>query len=116
MNFGISDQSFSTLLKALQECHDVDEAILFGSRALGNFRPGSDIDIAVRGKKLSVRTAADLSTLLNEKLPLPYRFDIVHYDTINNADLKKHIDQVGVVIFRRPAPQTLSVDKKSGNR
>ncbi len=116
MNFGISDKSFSALLDALHETREVDEAILFGSRALGNFRPGSDIDIAVRGKNLSVRAAADLSTLLNEKLPLPYLFDIVHYDTINNADLKEHIDQVGVVIFRQPAPPTLSGNKKSGDR
>ena len=101
MNFGISDQTFTALLDALQEAHDIDEAILFGSRAMGNFRPGSDIDIAVRGKNLSVRAAADFAALLNEKLPLPYLFDIVHYDTINNADLKEHIDQVGVVIFRR---------------
>lgn len=101
MNFGISDQTFTALLDALQQAHDIDEAILFGSRAMGNFRPGSDIDIAVRGKNLSVLAAANLSTLLNEKLPLPYLFDIVHYNTINNADLKEHIDQVGVVIFRR---------------
>lgn len=101
MIFGISDKSFTALLDALQEARDIDVAILFGSRALGNFRPGSDIDIAVRGKHLSARGAADLSNLLNEKLPLPYLFDIVHYDTINNADLKEHIDQVGVVIFRR---------------
>ncbi|MDX9708222.1 MAG: nucleotidyltransferase domain-containing protein [Trichloromonas sp.] len=101
MNFGISGKSFSALLDALHETREVDEAILFGSRALGNSRPGSDIDIAVRGKNLSVRAAAGLSTLLNEKLPLPCLFGIVHYDTINNADLKKHIDQVGVVIFRR---------------
>lgn len=116
MNFGISDRTFTALLDVLKGTRDVDEAILFGSRAMGNFRPGSDIDIAVRGKNLSVRAAADLSTLLNEKLPLPYIFDIVHYDTINNADLKEHIDQVGVMIFRRPAPPALSSDKKSGDR
>lgn len=71
--FGISDRLFSpTLLDALQGAHDVDEAMLFDSRAVGNILPGSDIDIADRGKNLSVRADADLSTLLNEKLPLPY--------------------------------------------
>jgi predicted nucleotidyltransferase len=63
---------FSNIAGRPAGAHDVDEAMLFCSRALGNIRPGSDIDIAVRGKNLSVRAAVDLSTLLNKKIPLPY--------------------------------------------
>ncbi|OHB28752.1 MAG: DNA polymerase III subunit beta [Desulfuromonadaceae bacterium GWC2_58_13] len=101
MRFGIAEKTYSTIIDALKQTFEIEEAVLFGSRAMGNFRPGSDIDIAVRGETLSVKTATELSTLLNEKLPLPYLFDIVHYETINNPELKNHIDQFGVVIFSR---------------
>ncbi len=77
----------------------VYRGILFGSRALGTARPGSDIDIAVEGNL----SYDDILTLyrLYDNLYLPYRVDFVSYESIENQALKDHIDRVGRVIVER---------------
>ncbi len=74
---------------------------MFGSRAMGNYRKGSDIDIAIKGDRVSSRTITNLSARLNERLPLPYQYDIVDYSHIESQALKHHIDEHGVEIWRR---------------
>ena len=54
---------------------EVEEAILYGSRAKGNFKPGSDIDIVLRGEKLNLHVLNKISLDLDD-LFLPYTFDI----------------------------------------
>ena len=73
--------------------------VLFGSRAKGNYKPGSDIDLAVKGDRVSPRIVAQLADCLNEETPLPYFFDVVHYETLDNQALVDHIDRVGIVIY-----------------
>lgn len=77
----------------------MNEAILFGSRAKGNYKPGFDIDLAVKG----VVSKDVLSRLLTafEETVLPYFVDIVVYDNIKNEALREHIDRVGVGIYKK---------------
>ena len=63
---------------------------------MGNYKPGSDVDIALKGKDVTADTVFRLSTLLNEKLPLPYQFDILNFADIENPALKQHIDEFSV--------------------
>ena len=95
---------FSPRDRATRDYPDIAEARLFGSRAKGNYKVGSDIDIAVRfRRKDSVRRATLLNELhdrLEEELPLPYFFDLVDYNAINNSALKEHIDRVGIIMFK----------------
>jgi uncharacterized protein len=91
--------SSETITKAIASFPEVEKAVLFGSRAKGTNKPGSDIDIAIKGEKCSIEIAWRLNALLNEELPLPYFFDIVHYESITNQALKQHIDRVGKVIY-----------------
>ena len=99
--YGISPKSFSLLIDAMANQPEIDSAILFGSRAKGTFRKGSDIDIAIKGKACTPQIALDLSANLNEHLPIPYYFDIVHYESLQHKSLVEHIDRVGVTIYEK---------------
>ncbi|WP_302154973.1 nucleotidyltransferase domain-containing protein [Phascolarctobacterium faecium] len=76
---------------------DIDRAVVFGSRAKGNWRENSDIDIAVFGEGVNV---GSLVAQLDE-LPMPYKFDIVDYNSINSCALREHIDRVGIEIYTK---------------
>ncbi len=54
------------------------------------------MDLAIKGRNISADTVSSLSVLLNEELPLPQFFDVVHYDTLDNASLVQHIDTKGI--------------------
>lgn len=99
--FGISVNNYNAIIKALASFPSVDKAFLFGSRALGNYKTGSDIDIAVCGKSLTIDASNKLSNVLNEELPIPYKIDIINYNSITSSDLKIHIDEQGICIYSR---------------
>ena len=95
--FGLSDQQLNLIKETIARFDEIKSAVVFGSRAMGNHKPGSDVDIAVKGENISEKTISALSTLLNEELPLPYFFDVVHYDTLDNETLVQHINEEGVL-------------------
>ena len=99
MNLGLKKKDFESILAAIKQFPEIEQAIIFGSRALGNYKRGSDVDIAVIGKMLTDKTITRLSALLNEELPLPYFFDVVRYEKLKNDALKKHIDSKGYVFY-----------------
>ena len=72
---------------------------IYGSRALGTFEPGSDIDFAIFTnceKNLAGHILADL-----DELPTPYLFDVTNYNSLTNENLKEHIDTHGVVFYEK---------------
>jgi predicted nucleotidyltransferase len=95
MNIGLSDEHAALIVETLKAC-GVSRAVLFGSRAKGNWRDNSDIDIAVLG-------CANIGGLLSQldELPMPYKFDVVDYETISHKPLREHIDCVGVELLSR---------------
>lgn len=100
ISFGLPDSELALIRAACREFPEIAEVIVFGSRAMGNFKPGSDVDLAVKGPVDST-IAQRFSARLNEHLPLPYRFDVVGYATIEHAALRQHIEQHGKVLYRR---------------
>ena len=97
--YGLLDRDIKYILEAIGKFEEIEKVILFGSRAMGNYKKGSDIDIAVSRKEVTMNTILKLSDYLNEVYPLPYYFDIVHYENISNENLKKHIDTHGKEIY-----------------
>ncbi|MUV37580.1 hypothetical protein JNUCC1_01386 [Lentibacillus sp. JNUCC-1] len=95
---GLIERDFYYIHKAIDAFPEIEKAVLFGSRALGNYKRGSDVDIALLGKSVSPHTVAMISDYLNEEYPLPYMFDIVHYEALSNAQLKEHIDKYGKIL------------------
>jgi predicted nucleotidyltransferase len=92
---GLSDSELQTLRDVFERFPDISEVILFGSRAHGTHRPSSDVDLALKGKNLSIDTLAKLRYILEEETNLPYFFDIVIYDRVENEALKREIDEGG---------------------
>lgn len=83
------------IINVLMNKKEVQKAAIFGSRSIGNYKNGSDIDIAIYGANITADLVNEISVELNEKLPLPYYFDIVHYDSLKHDGLKEHIDKYG---------------------
>ena len=79
---------------------EVEEVILFGSRAMGTFRGNSDIDLAVKGKALGLRDAIRVREKL-EELPMPFKIDVMEFGSVSNAALIEQIVRHGEVLFIR---------------
>ncbi|WP_432404596.1 nucleotidyltransferase domain-containing protein [Wukongibacter sp. M2B1] len=99
--FGLLDRDMKYILEAIGELEEIESVILFGSRAMGNYKKGSDVDIAVVGKDVKIETISKLSESLNEIYPLPLFFDVINYGEISNDKLKEHIDTYGIEIYER---------------
>lgn len=80
----------------------VEEVLIFGSRAKGNYKPGSDIDLSIKGE-IDQQTLFRLENELDDLL-LPYTIDLLLYHKITNLDLIAHIDRIGVAFYSKSAP------------
>lgn len=97
MKTGIAPEHFRKILDVFRRYPQVTQVILFGSRAKGNYREGSDIDLALKGKDLDSRLLTRIG-IDYETLDLPWKLDAIVYDQIENPDLKDHIDRVGILL------------------
>lgn len=73
--------------------------ILYGSRAKGNFRPNSDIDLTIIGD-LDWQTFTQLESELDDVL-LPYKMDLSLFAHLENTSLVEHIQRVGKVFYEK---------------
>lgn len=101
MNLGLTEADLNYIVDSIKKFPEIEKAIIFGSRAKGNYKPGSDIDIAIVGVQITFDTISALHSMLEEHGPLPYLFDIVDYTHLEHEDLKEHIDRVGKLIFEK---------------
>lgn len=100
--FGLKQTDLDAVISILEKYSDIESAVIFGSRAKGNFKNGSDVDIAVKGKSLNFDLINQISYWLNEESLMPYKFDILNYHTIDNQDLLEHIDRAGIEFYSKP--------------
>jgi predicted nucleotidyltransferase len=101
MNFGLPPKSMEITVDAFKQKKEIEQAAIFGSRARGNFKRGSDIDIVLYGADITQEVLNRVSIELNENLPLPYFFDLVHYESLKHDELKEHIDMFGKVFYTK---------------
>lgn len=101
MEFGLKESDLEYIVKRISEFNEIEKVAIFGSRAKGNYKPGSDIDIAIMGEKVNFNVVARLHSSLEDEGPLPYLFDVVDYTHLDHEDLKSHIDRVGKVIYEK---------------
>ena len=98
MEFGLSKEHVSMIIEVLSKT-PISKAVIFGSRAKDNYKLNSDIDIAIFiDDDSNCSVIGEISAELDE-LPTPYQFDIVVYQTIQNEELKEHINRVGKTIY-----------------
>jgi predicted nucleotidyltransferase len=100
MKFGLSQADMQQIVHAVQQFPQIEGACIFGSRAKGNYKPGSDVDIAISGEKISPEIVTRLGIILNEETRLPYFIDIVHIQSLADSSLKEHIQRVGQWFYK----------------
>jgi len=94
--FGLPQRTIDVILDFFKTKPEIEKVVIYGSRAKGTFKNGSDIDFAIWTDKpeLVLRIAGEL-----DDLPTPYKFDVVNYNTIENEALKNSINTEGKVFF-----------------
>lgn len=97
--FGLDTAVIERIRDVLRRYPQVDAAILYGSRAKGQYRDGSDIDLSLRGN-ISLKALEDIFDALDELL-LPWTIDLSIYDELSNEGLKEHIRRVGQALYSR---------------
>lgn len=100
-SFGLDQSDLINIISILKKEINVEKAFIFGSRAKGNNRTGSDVDIALQGKNLNRDSITQISYILNEETMMPYNFDVLNYNTINNKELLAHINYAGKLIYSK---------------
>ena len=111
--FGLSVATLNKLSSIFARYNAIESVIIYGSRAKGNYRPGSDIDLAIKGQEISFAEFLQIEDQIDD-LMLPYTIDLSQYSRLENADLIAHIDRVGVEIYVKNIWATKQRDIQNG--
>ncbi len=97
---GLGEQVVTLMQQVFRNHPEVEKVILYGSRAKGNYKVGSDIDLSMQGEGLNFSL---LSTIHEElyTLPIPYTVDLSILDNIENANLVEHIQRIGKIFYSK---------------
>lgn len=97
--FGLPDKTINLIHEVFKKYSCIDKVLIYGSRARGDYKNGSDIDLTLLGD-ISVKEKMQISGLIYD-LPIPYTCELSIYKNTKNANLLEHIDRVGQVFYER---------------
>jgi uncharacterized protein len=100
MNYGLQDSTVEKINAVFESFPEVKQAVLYGSRAKGNFKLGSDIDLTLHGTALNTSLCGEIASKLDDLL-LPYKIDLSVFAELKHAELEAHIKRVGVIFYQR---------------
>jgi len=101
MKYGLPEAAVQKICAVLSRYPQVEQAILYGSRAKGNYKNGSDIDLTLRGgTDLTLQVLYKIMDELDDLL-LPYTIDVSIYSNIGDPDVIAHIQRVGVTFYEK---------------
>ena len=100
MNHGLSDETVRRMAAVFSHYPEIEKAVLYGSRAKGNFRNGSDIDLTLMGEKLDSTILGRIDWELDDLL-LPYKIDLSLFSKLTHPELIEHIRRVGITFYER---------------
>ena len=100
VNYGLGKSNIDAIVSVFSKNIKISTAILFGSRAKGNFSQGSDVDIALKGNGLNLDDLLNASLEIDDLL-LPYKFDLIIFERIKEQALIEHINRVGIKLYER---------------
>lgn len=108
MKYGLSTRTLQELTKVFSRYPEVEEAVLYGSRAKGTYRNGSDIDVTLNGNAELTHTI--VSRIANDfyQGPLPYKIDLSIFKNLRNPEMVAEIQRDGVVLYKK-TKHTVSV-------
>lgn len=100
--FGLNKRNIDIITNILSKYPELEQAIIYGSRAKGNYREGSDIDLTFKGNHLTRSILSKIWLDLDDSNS-PYLFDLSIYHELSNQDLVEHINRVGKLFYQRIA-------------
>lgn len=100
MPYGLNENTLIQLKQLFQKYNQIEEVILYGSRAKGNYSEGSDVDLVLKGSTIEFENLRQLQHDIDNLL-LPWLFDIGIFKEIKNKELIDHIQRVGIPIYKQ---------------
>lgn len=97
---GLPPETIKKIQQVFTRYSEISRVCLYGSRAKGNYRHGSDIDLTIMGDDLSSSQLLRIENELDDLL-LPYKIDLSLFRQIENTDLVEHVHRVGIDFYRR---------------
>lgn len=101
MIFGLRDTDINYMHDLFRQHPDIEQVWVYGSRAKGINRPGSDVDLALIGPDIKRETVSHVHFVLEEDSPMPFFFDVLYWNTLANQKLKDEIEQTGKLLYQR---------------
>lgn len=98
--FGLSEAAIAKICSVLSRFPGIDQALIYGSRAMGTYRNGSDIDLTLCGPALRLDDLLRIENELDDLL-LPHKIDLSLFERIQDPDVVDHIQRVGQVFYQR---------------
>ncbi len=103
-SFNLPDTAVEKLKHIFKSYPDISKVWLYGSRAMGTHRTGSDIDLCIEANSLTTKQLLQIENEIDDLL-LPWKVDLSLKHQIDNEALLDHIKKVAVVFYQRPFPE-----------
>ncbi len=100
IQFGLNQEDRDKINQVFAAYAAIDSVIVYGSRAKGNFKAGSDIDLSIIENSITFPELLEIENALDDLL-LPYKIDLSLKRKITNADLVSHIDRLGKIFYKK---------------
>jgi len=100
MEFGLNQETIDKINSVFEKHPEIDKVIIYGSRAKGNYRTGSDIDLSMYGNDLEYDLIGKVNSEIDE-LNTPYLFDISIFKLLDSPSLEDHISRVGKIFYKK---------------
>ena len=100
IQFGLNENIIVQIRNVIETFPQIEKVILYGSRAKGTYRNGSDIDLTLKGEGLNQSVLFKIEDELDD-LMLPYTFDISVFDLVSDPDFRQHVERVGKVFYQK---------------
>ncbi len=101
-DFGLKPSTIEKINAVFARHPQIEQVVLYGSRAKGNYRPGSDVDLTILGEAVTLSQLLQIELELDDLL-LPYKIDLSLLHRIEDPELRAHIRRVGKVFYARRA-------------
>jgi len=100
IKYGLKPEIITAMQSTFKKHPHVEQAILYGSRAKGNYKVGSDIDLTLKGNQLEYVELLKIENELDDLL-LPYKIDLSLFSKMTEPELVEHIERVGIIFYSR---------------
>ena len=99
--FGLRNSDLEYMTNLFRQRPDIEQVWLYGSRAKGTNQPGSDVDLALIGPDVERDSVRHVHYVLEEESPMPFFFDVLHWDILSNQKLKDEIQRTAKLLYQR---------------